>query len=286
MTRIDYYKILQIDPGAENEVVRAAYRVLSRKYHPDGSSPEPERMRMLNEAHDIIDDPERRARYDLEYVPAPPFAKYAPAGWRPPPASWDIPLRRQEKNRVRPRSFGKRQNPAVYVIGLTVIACYVAMLITGAMDQGRRSAQGQPADAAAMPSMSITREEVRMYLTQLGYIFSPAGSGSDTVLIGVPECDVAAVSLLGAPQQLERMTIAFGGESSSQSRTDGQSECLADLIAPVMSSASDQAALVRWLDSNLPPATTQTEAVIGGWKFSLRQLGSEREYELELEPGS
>ena len=32
---VDLYKVLQVDPEAEHEVVQAAYRRLARKYHPD-----------------------------------------------------------------------------------------------------------------------------------------------------------------------------------------------------------------------------------------------------------
>jgi DnaJ-class molecular chaperone len=36
----DYYKILQVDPSAEQEVIEAAYRRLARMYHPDISLPD------------------------------------------------------------------------------------------------------------------------------------------------------------------------------------------------------------------------------------------------------
>lgn len=240
-------------------------------------------MRMLNEAHDVIEDPERRARYDLEYTPAPPFARYAPSGRRPPPSSWDVPLQRRARVSVRPRSFGRRQNPTVYVIGLTVIVFYMLMLITGAIDQGKLSAQTQPTAVGAVPSARITREEVRSYLSRQGYVFAPADNGGDMVLIGLPECNVAAIRLLGSP--LERMTITFSGDSSAQALTQIQSECLSDLAVPVLTSLSDQTALVRWLaSSTLPLASpSQIETIIGGWQITMRRTGSDSQYELGLE---
>lgn len=62
----DYYTILQVDPRAEPEVIEAAYRRLSRKYHPDvnGRPDAGLRMRELNEAYDVLSDPDRRAAYD------------------------------------------------------------------------------------------------------------------------------------------------------------------------------------------------------------------------------
>lgn len=64
----NYYKILQIDPSAEQEVVEAAYRRLARKYHPDTnqSSNATQRMQEINEAYEILKDQVKRARYDQE----------------------------------------------------------------------------------------------------------------------------------------------------------------------------------------------------------------------------
>jgi len=62
----DYYEILQVSPLAQPEVIQAAYRRLAFKYHPDRSS-EPgaqKIMRDLNEANEVLRDPERRNEYD------------------------------------------------------------------------------------------------------------------------------------------------------------------------------------------------------------------------------
>lgn len=62
----DYYRLLQVDPDAEHEVIAAAYRRLATKYHPDiNPSPDAEvRMRDINAAYEILRDPEQRAAYD------------------------------------------------------------------------------------------------------------------------------------------------------------------------------------------------------------------------------
>lgn len=67
-TAPDPYKILQVDPEAEDEVIVAAYRRLARKYHPDvAAGPEAAaRMAAINAAWDVIGDPVRRAAYDRE----------------------------------------------------------------------------------------------------------------------------------------------------------------------------------------------------------------------------
>jgi len=63
----DPYKVLQVDPEAEDEVIAAAYRRLAMKYHPDTGGPESEaRMSAINAAWEILRDPDRRATLDRE----------------------------------------------------------------------------------------------------------------------------------------------------------------------------------------------------------------------------
>jgi len=63
---ISYYKILQVDPSAEPEVITGAYRRLAAKYHPDlYKAPDATRkMQLLNEAYSILNDPAKRKEYD------------------------------------------------------------------------------------------------------------------------------------------------------------------------------------------------------------------------------
>jgi hypothetical protein len=62
----DAYRVLQVDPSAEPEVIEAAYKRLARKYHPDlNADPRAaERMKELSAAYDVLRDRDRRAEYD------------------------------------------------------------------------------------------------------------------------------------------------------------------------------------------------------------------------------
>jgi curved DNA-binding protein CbpA len=66
MANLDYYAILQVHHEADREVIGAAYRRLAAKYHPDVStSPDAsDKMKLLNEAYEVLSDPARRAAYD------------------------------------------------------------------------------------------------------------------------------------------------------------------------------------------------------------------------------
>ena len=62
----DYYDILGVSPGADADLIKTAYRKLARKYHPDVSKEKnaEERFKDVNEAYDVLRDPEKRRTYD------------------------------------------------------------------------------------------------------------------------------------------------------------------------------------------------------------------------------
>jgi curved DNA-binding protein CbpA len=64
----DPYKILQVDPEAEDEVIAAAYRRLARKYHPDTATGSEAlgRMEAINAAWEVLGNSARRAAHDRQ----------------------------------------------------------------------------------------------------------------------------------------------------------------------------------------------------------------------------
>lgn len=64
----DLYEVLQVRPNAEPEVIDAAFRGLTRKYHPDvnPSTEATETMGRLTAAYEVLRDPDRRAAYDRQ----------------------------------------------------------------------------------------------------------------------------------------------------------------------------------------------------------------------------
>ncbi len=63
----DYYKILGVDKKATEKEIRSAYRKLARKYHPDvnpGDKSAEEKFKEINEANEVLSDPEKRKKYD------------------------------------------------------------------------------------------------------------------------------------------------------------------------------------------------------------------------------
>lgn len=63
----DYYKILGVDKSASQDEIKKAYRKLAVKYHPDknpGDKEAEKRFQEINEANEVLSDPEKRKKYD------------------------------------------------------------------------------------------------------------------------------------------------------------------------------------------------------------------------------
>jgi len=105
----DPYKILQVDPEAEDEVIQAAYRRLAQKYHPDRTSGAEamERMVSINAAWELIGEPARRAAYDKSVrqrsaTPATGGTPWPGAATPPPSATSTTPPPARRPTSPRP----------------------------------------------------------------------------------------------------------------------------------------------------------------------------------------
>lgn len=62
---MNYYEILEVSPKASSLVIRAAYKSLMQRYHPDKDSGDAERAALVVQAYDVLSDEARRSSYDL-----------------------------------------------------------------------------------------------------------------------------------------------------------------------------------------------------------------------------
>jgi curved DNA-binding protein CbpA len=65
---VDYYEVLQVNSNAEQETIQRVFRLLAQRFHPDNKETgDDRRFREIQDAYSVLNDPEKRARYDLNY---------------------------------------------------------------------------------------------------------------------------------------------------------------------------------------------------------------------------
>src|SRR2546423_1324398 len=60
----DYYKALSVSSSATDKEIKAAYRKLSKQYHPDAKTGSEERFKEISAAYDVLGDAPKRKEYD------------------------------------------------------------------------------------------------------------------------------------------------------------------------------------------------------------------------------
>ena len=135
----DYYEILGLKRDATQDEIKGAYRKLARKYHPDVSKlPDAEaRFKELNEANEVLKDPEKRAAYDQvgsQYQAGQDFQ---------PPPGWDAGFEFSGRGGEAPGGFGE---------GFDASDFFEALF-------GRQARQGRQARPGAGPRMQMQGED-------------------------------------------------------------------------------------------------------------------------------
>jgi hypothetical protein len=141
-----HYDNLKVVRSAPPEVIKAAYRALSQRYHPDRNpGPDAERvMRILNDAYAVLGDPERRAAYDRELAAderAPSSRAWASADARPAArpagdggegaAVFSAASSARRLFAAAAASAQKLQTPVAPALGISVCRCFARLFDLG-----------------------------------------------------------------------------------------------------------------------------------------------------------
>lgn len=102
----DYYEILEVHPKASLDVIKKAYAVLAKKYHPDVTKVDPDtarsRMIEINEAYSVLSNSAEREAYDIRLANARSYSAHAQADREA------AEYAREQKMRADRREFSKQ----------------------------------------------------------------------------------------------------------------------------------------------------------------------------------
>lgn len=165
----DYYKIIGVSKSASEKDIKQAYRRLARQYHPDvnpGSKEAESKFKEVNEAYEVLSDPEKRKKYDTygdKWQHADQFARQgAPPYWQ------DVSGR--EGSTIYDFSdinFEEEQDP----MG-TIFERYFGGRATGDRGPSRRAVRGQDLEV----QVEVSLEEAYQGTARILELPGPMGS--------------------------------------------------------------------------------------------------------------
>lgn len=137
----DYYDVLGVPRTASQKEIRAAFRKLARRYHPDvkpGDKAAEARFKAINEAHEVLSDPEKRRRYDSGEM-----------AW-PASAPWERPRAQRQSDSVQFHGVSEADLDSIFGGGSPF-----ADILGGAFSRGgaRRRARGSDLETEAEISL-------------------------------------------------------------------------------------------------------------------------------------
>ena len=212
----DYYKILGIKRDASEKEIKQAFRKLARKYHPDvnpGDKEAEEKFKDINEAHEVLGDPKKKAKYDQLGS-----NWQAGADFTPPPG-W-------EGFRVRTDDFGNFAGAGGFGNFSDFFSVLFGQEPGGGFSQRRskrrRSARGSDVEAELRISLEDAYNGGKHSVTIQHSEICHACKGA--TIINNSRCSACnGMGMIAKPKRLD-ITIPVGVKDGSKIRLTGQGE--------------------------------------------------------------
>ncbi|UYY59869.1 J domain-containing protein [Sphingomonas sp. S2-65] len=152
----DYYAVLGVSPMSDEVVIRAAFKALMLKYHPDTNknADATQRAAAINEAFGVLGDSQRRAAYDASRAQG--ARSSAPPPPPPPPPSSPPPSPSEEP--ARPQTVVAAPHQISWLArlgGIAAVALVIGVVKVG-LREATRPSSSTPAYASASDSMAVT----------------------------------------------------------------------------------------------------------------------------------
>ncbi len=129
-----HYDNLKVARDAPPEVIRAAYKTLSHKFHPDrhgGSARATQTFQLISSAYEVLSDPERRRKHDawIARAEAEPVPKPAAST---PPRPWNGRERRKKPPIATARAASRAAAASLRAPGITAVL-WASVALVGTM---------------------------------------------------------------------------------------------------------------------------------------------------------
>lgn len=213
----DYYKVLGVERTATGDEIHKAFRKLARQHHPDvakNKKEAEEKFKEINEAHEVLSDPEKRRKYDALGANWKQGAEF-----RPPPG-W-------EGSRGQPRGGG----PSSFEFGGTGFSDFFEQLFGRAgrggfgFDEAGMSARGRDIEGDIMVTLEESLQgSVRSVSLRRGVPCERCGGRGEAKRGICPECGGSGQVMRAETHQVkippgvlegQRLRVAGRGESGS-----------------------------------------------------------------------
>lgn len=158
------YEALGIAPSASDEEVRAAFRKLAAKYHPDRNANDPKaaaRFKKINNAYQVLSDAEKRRAYDASLEDASEFTAPGEESEPAPPRDEPRPSSRGRRRQEREREEARRREEER--------AEAREQEAQRQRWQQQRGAQPRPASASGWPVWKVAAVCIAIGIVPLGY---------------------------------------------------------------------------------------------------------------------